>query len=279
MLGRASVPAVRVLRLDRWHILHQLWLEEALMYHTNQNWVVLNHGPQKPTVVMGISGKENELLNEANVQRDKISVLRRFTGGGTVVVDPATAFVSFVFNNEDADEHTRPYPREIMKWSEDVYLPVFDSLMGGASTFRHLENDYIIHDRKIGGNAQAISKNRWIHHTSFLIDFDDGHMNNYLAMPKKRPDYRKDREHGEFMVRLKEYNISHEKLFGTLITELAKRYETEEATMVDVQNLLAPLGGFAAWTAKCRTKILQLGNDLENEPLPLPTIEQAAMIA
>lgn len=30
---------------------------------------MLNHGPRNPTVVMGISGKEHELLNEANVQR------------------------------------------------------------------------------------------------------------------------------------------------------------------------------------------------------------------
>lgn len=48
--------------------------------------------------------------------------------------------------------------------------------------FQHLENDYVIFDRKIAGNAQAISKNRWIHHTSFLIDFSDAHMNNYLAV-------------------------------------------------------------------------------------------------
>lgn len=38
MLGRSSAPVMRVLRLPRWHILHQLWLEEALMYQTSHNW-------------------------------------------------------------------------------------------------------------------------------------------------------------------------------------------------------------------------------------------------
>lgn len=131
--------------------------------------------------------------------------------------------------------------------------------------FQHLENDYVIFDRKIAGNAQAISKNRWIHHTSFLIDFSDAHMNNYLAvsdyicgvfrkvgadlsdaalnvsassplrplsqMPKKRPEYRKDRGHGEFLVRLKEYAVDHDKLFGELVRELTKRYRSPPAVM------------------------------------------------
>lgn len=49
--------------------------------------------------------------------------------------------------------------------------------------------------------------------------------------------------------------------------------------MQDVQRLLAPLGGFAAWSEKCRTKVLQQGTDLAGEPLPLTTVEQDAMIA
>jgi len=34
------------------------------------------------------------------------------------------------------------------------------------------ENDYVLGPRKMGGNAQSIIKNRWVHHTSFLWDFD-----------------------------------------------------------------------------------------------------------
>lgn len=42
---------------------------------------------------------------------------------------------------------------------------------------------------KFGGNAQSITKNRWIHHTSFLWDFDVNNM-AYLRLPTRAPKYR-----------------------------------------------------------------------------------------
>jgi len=44
-------------------------------------------------------------------------------------------------------------------------------------------------DRKFGGNAQSITKNRWVHHTSFLWDYDVKNM-SYLKLPAKVPQYR-----------------------------------------------------------------------------------------
>jgi hypothetical protein len=43
------------------------------------------------------------------------------------------------------------------------------------------ENDYVLGAHKIGGNAQSISKNRWVHHTSFLWDFESTRM-EYLQV-------------------------------------------------------------------------------------------------
>ena len=39
------------------------------------------------------------------------------------------------------------------------------------------EHDYVVDDKKIGGNAQTITKDRFVHHTSFLWDFDERKMN------------------------------------------------------------------------------------------------------
>ena len=49
--------------------------------------------------------------------------------------------------------------------------------------------DYIFGDRKFGGNAQAITRQRWLHHTSFLWDFRDDRM-ALLQHPEKTPEYR-----------------------------------------------------------------------------------------
>jgi hypothetical protein len=47
-------------------------------------------------------------------------------------------------------------------------------------------------ERKFGGNAQAITNKRWLHHTSFLWDFDPANM-AALTNPAKQPDYRQVR--------------------------------------------------------------------------------------
>jgi len=49
--------------------------------------------------------------------------------------------------------------------------------------------DYTFGEQKFGGNAQAITKQRWLHHTSFLWDFDDCNM-ALLKHPSRVPKYR-----------------------------------------------------------------------------------------
>jgi len=50
-------------------------------------------------------------------------------------------------------------------------------------------SDYVFDERKFGGNAQAITSKRWLHHTSLLWDYDSANM-AVLTNPKKQPTYR-----------------------------------------------------------------------------------------
>ena len=58
---------------------------------------------------------------------DQIPVVRRFTGGGTVVVDPNTIFVTFICN-KDAVAGLQPYPQPIMSWTSALYNKVFQGI-------------------------------------------------------------------------------------------------------------------------------------------------------
>ena len=94
-----------------------------------------------------------------------------------------------------------------MQWStERLYAPVFSDFMGAATgappTFALREHDYCLSDLKVGGNAQTISRDRWVHHTSFLWSFSEARM-GLLRLPEKRPEYRRDRPHGEFLTTLR----------------------------------------------------------------------------
>ena len=55
-----------------------------------------------------------------------------------------------------------------------------------------LPADYVFGERKFGGNAQAITSKRWLHHTSLLWDYDQRNM-AVLTNPKKQPAYRQVR--------------------------------------------------------------------------------------
>ena len=67
------------------------------------------------------------MLHAARVQRAGIPVVRRFSGGGTVVVDGDTQLVSFVFGVAAAPA-VPLFPAPLMKWSEGFYAGVFDDL-------------------------------------------------------------------------------------------------------------------------------------------------------
>ncbi len=164
---------------------------------------------------MGISGQPEALLNVSSVKREQIPVIKRFSGGGTVIVDPNTLFITFIMNKNQID--TEPFPEPILRWSAGLYTDAWQ-----IPSFHLRENDYCIGEKKCGGNAQYIQKERWLHHTSFLWDYSD-EMMKHLLIPAKRPKYREDRDHDEFLCRLKDHAKSPQHLIDQLKEALVKR--------------------------------------------------------
>lgn len=115
----------------------------------------------------------------------RVQLVKRFTGGGTVIVDSNTLFATLIMQ-QDALPGVEPFPQPIMRWTEGLYMPVF----GSAGPFALRENDYVFQHKKFGGNAQAITRGRWLHHTSFLWDYCPGNM-ALLKQPARAPEYRK----------------------------------------------------------------------------------------
>lgn len=48
--------------------------------------------------MLGIGGKADRLVHLDRAARDGVPLLRRFSGGGTVVVDEDSLFVTFIMN-------------------------------------------------------------------------------------------------------------------------------------------------------------------------------------
>ncbi len=283
-------------------------------------------------IILGIGGKAERLIDIESAKKDGVLIIKRFSGGGTVVVDHSSLWTTFIGRNEMLPHGVVPYPREIMKWSADaIFGPAFDrwnkeilqtlqirqlqqpanshvmhrekskrqtlvvhgkscGLCGGDNesmalppnddiqqtssststlpTFRLRENDYILDsmqgERKIGGNAQAIVSGGFLHHTSFLWDWENINM-NYLKLPDKRPLYRGDRSHDEFLVRLKDHygtysSSTKNSLFEHVKFVMEDRFHLEKANLQDVLMIAnEQFGGLQQWfDGKCRTRVVQL---------------------
>jgi lipoate-protein ligase A len=192
-------------------ILSQLYLEEALLRADNKNYCLINQG-SCPSIVMGISAKKEQVIHDNN----HLSIIRRFSGGGTVVVDESTLFITFIFNQKDTQVPLQP--EAIMRWTEPIYQQVF-----GSIDFKLKENDYVIEEKKCGGNAQYLCKDRFLHHTSFLWDFKQENM-NLLKFPPKTPSYRSNRSHRDFLCTLNEYFDSQETLINSFKQVLEEKF-------------------------------------------------------
>jgi lipoate-protein ligase A len=197
-----------LLLLNHYPIFDQLRLEEALLRTTNGNWLILNLG-SSPAVVMGISGKADELIHIAECEKANIPIIKRYSGGGTVVVDENTLFFSLIIHKEKVFDSSSP--KEIMKWIEEKIKPAF------PPTFALTENDFTLDDKKIGGNAQYLQKDRWLHHTTFLWDYHPQRMAT-LKLPSKKPIYRGDRLHNDFVTTLKSHYPNMEDLAAKLMS-------------------------------------------------------------
>lgn len=192
-------------------IFEQLKMEEGLLRTDDRNFCLINQGSSR-SIVMGISGKPETLIDLSKAQKDQIPIIQRFSGGGTVIVDEQTLFVSFIFSKEALP--VTPFPEPILRWTAELYQKAWK-----IPGFQLKENDYAIEDKKCGGNAQYIQKNRWLHHTTFLWDYQSQNM-DYLLHPPKQPRYRNSRRHGDFLCRLKEYAPSQDFLIECLMKEL-----------------------------------------------------------
>lgn len=218
---------MNILKLTNVPILEQLRIEEALLRADQGNWCLINTGAP-PAIVMGISGKPHLLLDLEKVRRDQVQVIKRFSGGGTVYIDPQTVFVTLICNVADFSICSQPKP--ILEWTEKLYQPLFKG-------FSACENDYVFGKRKFGGNAQYLQKGRWLHHTSFLWDYDPAKM-EYLLLPEKRPNYRQDRSHTDFLCTLRPQFPKRDELVDSLYKHIKAFFKGEEVSEVFIQEIL-----------------------------------------
>ena len=98
-------------------------------------------------IVLGISGKPAQMVDIERTVRAGVPVIKRFTGGGTIVCDADTLFVSLIVGEETLPE-VQPYPDPILQWVGGIYGDALEAC--GNDGFAINANDYCIDQLKFG---------------------------------------------------------------------------------------------------------------------------------
>ena len=153
--------------------------------------------PDKSYIVLGASNKPDDSVVESLVLRDNISVLKRRTGGQTVMLTPNNLIISAAVTDED-----------IMK-PKDVFNKFNDHIIAAIEK-DHFEkfrtrgiSDIALREKKILGSSMYRGKNMLFYHAVLNYNEDPGTFQKYLKHPRNEPDYRKGRSHHEFVTSLK----------------------------------------------------------------------------
>jgi lipoate-protein ligase A len=151
-----------------------------------------------PAVVLGAGGRLAADVNEAACLRDGVPILRRSSGGGTVLLGTGCLLYSLVLAYDRC-----PLLGEIASSYAHILDRVRDALQPGQRDVERAGvSDLAVGDRKFSGSAQQRKRRHLLHHGTLLYGFDLHRVGRYLAMPERQPDYRRRREHAAFLMNL-----------------------------------------------------------------------------
>jgi lipoate-protein ligase A len=149
-------------------------------------------------VVLGAGCVFADDVDEAACRTDGVPILRRASGGGTVLLGPGCLCYSLVLSFDRG-----PALREITPSYRYILGRIGEALAGLLPEIAQAgTSDLMAGGQKFSGNAQQRKRNYLLHHGTLLYDFDLSRIGRYLRMPSRQPAYRGRREHEEFLQNL-----------------------------------------------------------------------------
>jgi lipoate-protein ligase A len=178
-----------------------LALEEALLLEADSGRggeiLRLWEWPE-PAVVLGSGCRLAEDVDESACLADCVPILRRASGGGTVLLGMGCLCYSLVLSYDRS-----PALREIRSSYCYILARIRDALSGIFSGIACAgTSDLAVNGRKFSGNSQQRKRRFLLHHGTLLYDFDLDQLSRYLRMPARQPDYRCRRDHAAFLMNL-----------------------------------------------------------------------------
>ena len=178
-----------------------LALDEAILADVEADPLMACLRIWEPTEYFVVLGRSNRAESEVNIescQVEGIPILRRSSGGGTVLLGPGCLCYALALPLTEAHRAlgiARLTTELMERTAAGLNEVLSDVSVRGTS-------DLVWDGRKFSGNAQRWLRKSFIHHGTLLYNFDLAKLSRALAHPSRQPDYRQARPHADFVTNL-----------------------------------------------------------------------------
>jgi lipoate-protein ligase A len=147
-------------------------------------------------VVAGLGRTVTEDVWTEVCAAEQILILRRCSGGGTIVQGPGCLSYALILRQESQAElqSLSGANRFIMERNRAALAN-----LTGLDVRVEGHTDLAANNRKFSGNAQRRRRRSLLFHGTFLLDFDVSRVERLLQIPSLQPAYRRARLHREFL--------------------------------------------------------------------------------
>ncbi len=179
--------------------------------------------PTAPIVVIGRSTKPQLEVNLPYTQQHHIPVLRRSSGGATIVTGPGCLMYSVVLSYAIRPhlrmlDQAHTYVLETLLTTLQPHNPLIQR--AGTSDLVLLDDPQLLHpnqprtscgqltceqlgtSKKFSGNSLRCKRSHFLYHGTLLYDFDLSLISRLLLTPPRQPSYRQRRSHASFLCNL-----------------------------------------------------------------------------
>ncbi len=206
-----------------------MWIDDDVLLECEKDLSLHIWVPDKTRVVLGSANKLEQECYSEHCQKDGVEVLRRYGGGGAVVLHSGCLIISLGVWLKNYFDNKR-YFCEINKAVIEA-LVSYDSKL--ESLYQDGLSDLCYEGKKIAGTSLFRSRNYLLYQASILCEKKIPIIDRYLKHPSKEPEYRKGQKHGSFVTDLEsvlgycDLQTLEKKIKETLYSCLKKRLSSD----------------------------------------------------
>jgi lipoate-protein ligase A len=159
---------------------------------------VLTWVPDRIYIVLGASNRPEEALLTDQVIQDGVEVLKRPSGGQSVLLTPNNVVIGVHLYAAEVLE-----PKTLFDLINRHLIEALTACSVQGLSMKGI-SDLAFGDKKIMGSAIYRSQYHLLYHAVLNVSEPAATLNKYLAHPAKEPDYRQGRAHDAFVTSLRE---------------------------------------------------------------------------